>query len=53
MFARLSPVTLLIVTLAIWRLTHLFWGEDGPGDLFVRLRRLAGKGFWGSLLDCF
>src|SRR5438046_551393 len=53
MFARLTPFTLIVATLALWRLTHLFWGEDGPGDLFVRLRRLAGQGFWGSLLDCF
>jgi hypothetical protein len=39
--------------LAVWRLTHLLWGEDGPWDLFVRLRRGVGDGFWGSLLDCF
>ena len=44
---------LLIAVLGVWRITHLFWGEDGPGNLFVRLRRLAGKGFWGDLLDCF
>jgi hypothetical protein len=39
--------------LATWRLTHLLWGEDGPWELFVRLRRAVGEGFWGSLLDCF
>jgi hypothetical protein len=39
--------------LSVWRITHLLNGEDGPGDVFVRLRRLAGQGFWGSLLDCF
>jgi hypothetical protein len=39
--------------LAVWRITHLLHAEDGPGDIFVRLRRLAGNGFWGSLLDCF
>ena len=53
MLRELSPVTLLLAVLALWRVTHLFWGEDGPADIFVRLRRLAGKGFWGSLLDCF
>ena len=40
-------------TLAVWRITHLFYGEDGPWDFFVWLRRLAGEGFWGKLLDCF
>jgi len=37
----------------VWRVTHLFWGEDGPVDIFVRFRRLAGDGFLGRLLDCF
>ena len=46
-------ISLLVVTLAVWRLTHLLWAEDGPGDIFVRLRRLAGDGFFGRLLDCF
>jgi hypothetical protein len=27
--------------------------EDGPLDVFVRLRQFAGDGFWGDLLDCF
>jgi len=44
---------LICGTLAAWRVTHLFYGEDGPLDAFVRLRRAAGEGFWGSLLDCF
>ena len=44
---------LLIGILCVWRITHLLYGEDGPGELFLRLRRLAGTGFWGSLLDCF
>ena len=44
---------LTIGILATWRVTHLFYAEDGPGDIFVRLRRAVGEGFWGSLLDCF
>jgi len=39
--------------LACWRLTHLLNAEDGPGEIFVRFRRLAGEGFFGALLDCF
>jgi len=43
---------LLLGTLCVWRITHLLAAEDGPWDLSVRLRRLAGNGFWGKLLDC-
>jgi hypothetical protein len=43
----------VIVTLAVWRITHLFTSEDGPWRLAARLRRAAGRGFWGELLDCF
>ena len=44
---------IVIGALCCWRLTHLFNAEDGPGDILVRLRRRAGNGFFGSLLDCF
>jgi hypothetical protein len=40
-------------TLAVWRITHVLSAEDGPDQVFVRLRGLAGLGFWGDLLDCF
>jgi hypothetical protein len=50
---RLSATSLLVVCLAVWRATHLLWGEDGPGDVLVRFRKLAGEGFFGRLLDCF
>ena len=39
--------------LAVWRVTHFLQAEDGPWDVVVRLRALAGTGFWGKLLDCF
>jgi Protein of unknown function (DUF1360) len=39
--------------LVTWRVTHLFNAEDGPGDFFVHMRKLAGESFWGRLLDCF
>ncbi len=53
MSLHVSFTTVLIATLAVWRITHLFTGEDGPGDIFVRLRRLAGTSLLGQLLDCF
>ena len=39
--------------LAVWRVTHLLNAEDGPADLLAGLRRKAGSGLWGKLLDCF
>ena len=53
MNVRLSPTELLIAVLAVWRGTHLLWAEDGPFEIFLRLRRLVGQGFLGELLDCF
>ena len=43
----------VLATLAVWRVSHLLWAEDGPGDIFVRLRRAMGGGQLGGLLDCF
>jgi hypothetical protein len=40
-------------TLAVFRVTHLLQAEDGPWEVVLRLRRRAGSGFFGSLLDCF
>jgi hypothetical protein len=44
---------LVLGILAVWRITHLLTSEDGPWQIIVRLRRLAGDGFWGELMDCF
>jgi hypothetical protein len=43
----------IIATLCVWRLTHLLHAEDGPWNLLVKFRRMAGHGFFGQLLDCF
>ena len=43
----------LLSVLAIWRITHLFSKEDGPFDIIFAIRKRAGAGFFGSLLDCF
>lgn len=44
---------LILGILGVWRVTHLLNAEDGPWDVFVSLRRSAGSGFLGNLLDCF
>jgi hypothetical protein len=44
---------LLVAVLATWRLSHLVVAEDGPWDVVVRLRRRAGAGMLGRLMDCF
>jgi hypothetical protein len=43
----------VVAALATWRVTHLIVYEDGPWDVIARLRRLAGSGFFGKLMDCF
>jgi hypothetical protein len=44
---------LLLGVLCVWRVTHLFQAEDGPWEVIVHIRRAAGEGFLGQLLDCF
>jgi hypothetical protein len=44
---------LVLGLLVVWRITHLLQAEDGPWDVVIHLRRLAGDGFWGKLMDCF
>ena len=43
---------LILGILTVWRITHLLVFEDGPWQIVVRLRRFAGEGFWGELMDC-
>jgi len=42
----------LAVVLAAWRLAHLVAHEDGPFDIVVAMRRAAGSGVLGRLMDC-
>jgi Protein of unknown function (DUF1360) len=44
---------LLLGVLCVWRITHLFQAEDGPWNMVARIRRAAGDGQFGRLLDCF
>ncbi|MBZ4188694.1 DUF1360 domain-containing protein [Niabella beijingensis] len=43
----------IVSILAVWRITHLIARENGPFDVVLFLRRKAGRGFWGKLMDCF
>jgi len=40
-------------TLATWRVSHMLASEDGPWEIFVRLRRRMGNASIGRLMDCF
>lgn len=44
---------LILGMLCVWRITHLIQAEDGPWELAIRVRKIVGNGFWGTLLDCF
>ena len=44
---------LILSVLAVWRITHMLGKEDGPFDIIFLMRKKAGAGFFGSLLDCF
>ena len=50
---RLRIACFVLCALAVWRLGHLLAREDGPFNLVFTLRKAAGEGFFGSLLDCF
>ena len=43
----------IAAALAVWRLTHLLGKEDGPFDIIFLIRKKAGTGFFGTLMDCF
>lgn len=47
-----TPFQFVVAVLATWRVAHLVAREDGPFDVIVRLRKLAGDGLAGRLMDC-
>jgi hypothetical protein len=49
----LSIGRFVLVSLAVWRVTHLLAEEDGPGDVVVRLRARLGDSIAGQAMDCF
>ncbi|MEO8712745.1 MAG: DUF1360 domain-containing protein [Parafilimonas sp.] len=44
---------LILSVFAVWRLMHLLSKEDGPFDIIFIIRKKAGQGFLGKLMDCF
>ena len=50
---------LIVASLATWRITALLWYDNGPFDVFLKLRVRVGAHeippvtFWGKLLGCF
>lgn len=45
---------LALASLATWRIACLLYWEDGPLEVFLKLRSKARPGtFAGDLLDCF
>ena len=49
----MSSFLFVPIVLSCWRITHLLSKEDGPFDVIYLVRKKAGAGFFGSLLDCF
>jgi len=48
-----KPVTAFVVAvLATWRISRLVAKEDGPFDVVLRARALAGASVLGRLMDC-
>lgn len=50
---KIDFVAVLLAVLAVWRVTHLLVEEDGPWNLFARLRRAASAIRLQKLAGCF
>jgi len=49
----LSGLVFIAAILAVWRVTHLAVVEDGPFEVFVKLRRVASAMKLERLAACF
>lgn len=43
----------VVTVLATWRISHMLASEDGPWEVFARLRYRLGSSRMGALMDCF
>jgi Protein of unknown function (DUF1360) len=43
----------VLAALATWRVSHLVVSEDGPWEVFARVRQWLGNSTVGRLVDCF
>ena len=53
MITRMDTAVVLVSVLAVWRVTHLLVGEDGPWDVFKRIRNVGKALGLERLLFCF
>jgi hypothetical protein len=48
----MNALDVMLLALATWRLSSLLVDEDGPFDVFERVRRLANKVGMGKVFAC-
>lgn len=49
-----NVINIILVTLGVFRLSYMVSNEDGPGDIFSKLREWVGQSNWvGRGLNCF
>jgi hypothetical protein len=46
-------IRFVLCILTTWRISHLLVSEDGPWEMFARLRQQLGSSPVGRLMDCF
>lgn len=49
----MRPYALLLGVLGVWRVTHLLHAEDGPWDIFSRIRQRIEAGALDKMIGCF
>ena len=50
---EIDTISFTVITLAVWRITHLIQAEDGPFDIIFKIRKMMADGVIGKLMDCF
>jgi hypothetical protein len=47
-----SLLNLLVIGLAVWRVSHMLKYEAGPWDILIRIRERLGDSMLGRMMDC-